>query len=148
MLHALRAPATKMTDQFQKAQFEIYKTLELDPKFVAEDKKKREQTVKNLVGTAKDKEDLKKTQDNWGNLEPEEKLAFIRKAVAAHCKALGIPAPKVEFKPFGAVSIRQDDGTLIIRAKGGEYDHEHGTLYINDHPKSSIKDFAETLDTI
>jgi len=145
LLNALRAPATKMTDDFKKAQFEIYKDLELDPKFVAEDKKKREQTVKTLVGTAKDKEEMKKMRDGWGDLKPDEKHAFIKKTVAAHCKALGIPAPKnVEFRDLGATRVNP----TTIRAEGGNYDHKTGTLLINDYPDGPIGDFAETLKTI
>ena len=146
LLHALHAPATKIIDDFKKAQFEIYKTLELDPKFVAEDKRKREQTVKALVGTDKDKAEMKKMRDGWGDLEPDEKRALIKKTVEAHCQSAGHTGPQ---KYRVQRSRRNPHKLYHLKDRGWQVPITRPTRIFNQRLSGQhVGDFAATLDTI
>jgi hypothetical protein len=134
LLAALRAGSGKLDGNERILQSRVYKSMQLDPAFVAREDQVRGATVENLMRDPK--VDLQRARNEWPALTDDKKLKVIRQVVAAHCKAGGFPQPaKIGFE-------RLESSTIVA-----EYRPRQRALVINSSP-AALEDFESTMNTI
>ncbi len=142
LLDGLRVGVTPLDDEGRATQRKLYMSLRLDSAFQADDKKRREQVVKNLLPAndgGKAKAELKMDKAGWAGKKDEEKLAVLQRMVAAQSTALEIdPAPLV------VGFTKEPNGGMV----NGYFNATDGTIHMNLHPESSLHDFEAALDTV
>ena len=99
-----------LTSKERKAAITIFRTIEIDPVFEAQEKPKRERVLNQLP---KD-EIIKNAVKKWRLLTPKEKLAALDRAVAIHASIFGTEKPKVKLEKLGLPEGQYDQRTNTI----------------------------------
>jgi hypothetical protein len=160
-----------LTDAEKEARNHLYMHIQLDPKFVKEDKKKRDKIVKLFQ---KDKK-FKQARDNWKDMGDDEKKKFLAYAVKVQCKVMGHPEPEINLVsermcknegPPQCVDyrVKKDSSLLPPCPTCGDRDNvgfsyggcsgeggittDPAKIKINTVPEAGWTDFAEQLDSI
>ena len=101
---------SNLTSGERKTAITIFRTIEIDPVFEAQEKPKREAVLKQLP---KD-EIIRNAVKNWPRLTPEEKLAALDRAVDIHASIFGTEKPKVRIEELGLPGAQYDQRTNTI----------------------------------
>jgi hypothetical protein len=147
LLKELRSGSAELNSEQKAAQRDIYNSMDLDPAFLNHDAGKRAQIAGAMTNTPQKRAKLRNLKANWkktpdaGGPTVEEKLQFMRDAIAVQCQALGIdPPPEV----LAVDEPRNPDTGLI---DNGSFDPNTGKISINTNPESSFhKKMAKALD--
>jgi hypothetical protein len=137
LLNALRAgkPHAELDETQQRTQSRLYKSMRLDPAFVARDRQVRDAAIAELMNDHK--YELQRARAEWPNLRPAKKLEIINLVVAAHCKAGGFALPtKIAFQ-----DNMPSETTAAVWQPGSR------TLAVSTKPHV-VADFEATMDMI
>ncbi|WP_129781753.1 hypothetical protein [Peristeroidobacter soli] len=135
LLDAVRGglPQNDLSTQQRRVQSRLYKSMQLDPAFLHEEKRLREATVATLMAH---KPELQRARDEWPSLSPARKLEVIKLIVATHCKVAG-------FAPPDNIDFRDLDSSTVAAV----WDAKSRTLAVNS-AAAGLSDFEATMNTI
>ncbi len=143
LLKDLLAQNEPLDDVALKIQAELYRSIEMDPDFVAVDEGRRADVVDDIAGDPERKRALLEARDQWPALDkiPEssakldKKIAALQKIHDQHCASLGIPTLQVE-----PVSLSPDNTGGFSAAK--EF------IAVNIQSQAVQQDFQKSVDLI
>ncbi len=132
MLDALRGQKEKLTDKQRELQRKIYGAMDLDPDFVVQDDKRREE----LTAAIREDTELLAAEADWATTDIPKRVALLQKTLEKECEIYGMPVPSIQTfeAPMPGDLGSFNAGTNVIR--------------INVHPSATFDDFFDTIDTI
>lgn len=126
----------KPTGDAQQALAKIYRSMNLDPAFQAQDDLRMEQVAKKLEGDA----ELKAARENWPSLGADERVGALRKVADAQSEVYGIKSPDIE----AYMGEGRDGAGGII---SGSFDAS-GKILVNTHPESAFNSFEDAIKMV
>lgn len=129
----------KPTGDARKAQIKIYNNMELDPAFKKREEERGDRVAKSLAGD----KDLKDSRDNWDKKTKDQKVAALKKIIAAQSKEYGFAAPEIE--TYDEPSFKAADGSTHVT--NGHFQASDGKLHLNTNADSNFSDFEAIVTT-
>jgi hypothetical protein len=130
----------KPTGEARAQQLRILRNSKLDPEFKKKETERGDAIAKALKG---DKE-LEKARDNWDKLAPADKVAALKKIVAAQSAQYGMTPPEIE--TYDKAPFELPNGQTGI--ENGNFDPDDGKLHLNTHAGAKLSSFNRSIDLV